>query len=538
MLPKKYFSIKKLTRKSLFVISIIVLLLDGSFVSLNYYTAKNTLQNTLIDRAQKHQTEFNIALRMTYLSMAQVLELISNDQSLNQIFLQGKKALDISNTDIGKGRADQARQLLLAKIKPAWDKLTAKFDVRQLHYHLGPGSISFLRVHKPAKYGDNMDDIRHIIVDTNTDKKSHYGFETGRIYSGLRSVAPIWTVDPETQSSVYVGALETGTSFAQLLPIFSKFYHTDIAVLLTREHVESNMWPQFINDHFKNNLVSDFYLEAVSSENIRSDVKRILPRVELDKDYSTEKVQLVNFEDRQIAAYHFPLYDYQGSKKSDSLPVGIVLLWEDVSEDLHSFYVDFWINVIYAVFGFIVFETVLFWAINREKRLTKAEQEATFDGLTGVYNRRAFDIKLEHEISVAKRRNSPVALIVCDVDYFKNYNDLYGHRKGDYCLQKLASTLKQGLREHDWLARYGGEEFVAVLPNTNIKSAVLVAERLRKAIEELALPSEESADSPCVTLSFGVSCTETISSEEDLFETADANLYRAKKCGRNRVVST
>jgi len=134
---------------------------------------------------------------MTYRSMQLMSEFICHDKNLNQLFLSGKKAIDMHSAT-GDKLADRVRDQLLHEVKPAWDQLISKFDVRQLHYHLGPGSLSFLRVHKPEKYGDRMDELRYTVVDTNATGIGRTGFETGRIYSGLRSVSPVWCYDSTT----------------------------------------------------------------------------------------------------------------------------------------------------------------------------------------------------------------------------------------------------------------------------------------------------------------------------------------------------
>ncbi|MBN2644674.1 MAG: hypothetical protein JXR59_04280 [Desulfuromonadaceae bacterium] len=191
-------SFSKHIRGSFLLISLLIFSLDATFVAINYYSARDALYQNLTDRARAHSSDFNITLQMTYRNLEQMSELISHDEKLNRLFLQGKRAIGMGG-ELGSEIADLVRQELLEKIKPAWDGLMERFDVRQLHYHLGPGSLSFLRVHRPEKYGDRMDDLRFTIVDTNAEKTGRIGFETGRIYSGLRSVSPVWACEPVRQ---------------------------------------------------------------------------------------------------------------------------------------------------------------------------------------------------------------------------------------------------------------------------------------------------------------------------------------------------
>ena len=127
-----------------------------------------------------------------------------------------------------------------------------------------------------------------------------------------------------------------------------------------------------------------------------------------------------------------------------------------------------------------------------------------------------------------------------DIDYFKKYNDIYGHLKGDECLKKIAGALSQALkRPADFIARYGGEEFVAVLPGTNIEGATHVADILRKIVEEMSIEHNDTVTGKIVTISLGVASTipKQHDSYNGLLKEADKALYMAKQKGRNRVVS-
>jgi len=175
----------------------------------------------------------------------------------------------------------------------------------------------------------------------------------------------------------------------------------------------------------------------------------------------------------------------------------------------------------------------------------KAEQRlieiSKLDGLTGLANRNHFDTVLEEEFRRAKRAEYPISLILMDLDYFKAYNDTYGHPAGDTCLQRVSATIgRAAKRPGDVAARYGGEELALVLPGANADNAAAVAESIRADIEGLGIPhgASDVAEVAVVTTSSGVATIVPDRSAEPamLVQLADEALYRAKREGRNRVV--
>lgn len=164
---------------------------------------------------------------------------------------------------------------------------------------------------------------------------------------------------------------------------------------------------------------------------------------------------------------------------------------------------------------------------------------AILDELTGVANRRFFNHLFSQEWARATREMIPLSLLMIDIDYFKKYNDHYGHQQGDNCLKVVATALSSlAKRPSDYVARYGGEEFVAILGHTDLSGALSVAEMLRKKVESLRLEHAGSVAQPWVTISVGVASAvpERGKRAELLLAAADQALYRAKAAGRNRVM--
>lgn len=183
--------------------------------------------------------------------------------------------------------------------------------------------------------------------------------------------------------------------------------------------------------------------------------------------------------------------------------------------------------------------------VDRERRLLDHAESlrarSYVDGLTGISNRRYFDVALDRELRRAQRAGGELSLLLIDIDSFKAYNDHFGHQQGDACLVTVAQALAGQLkRPADIAARYGGEEFAAILPDTSAEQALSVANAIRDHVASLGLAHAPAAAHPMVTLSIGVASfdKERLHEPAALIEAADKALYAAKHAGRNRVVSS
>ncbi len=176
---------------------------------------------------------------------------------------------------------------------------------------------------------------------------------------------------------------------------------------------------------------------------------------------------------------------------------------------------------------------------NRKKMEDVLRKQSILDSLTGLENRRSIDVFLDKEWRAALRNKTVIAAIMLDIDYFKNYNDHYGHLEGDNCLIKVASFLKSCVkRPHDLVGRYGGEEFIILLPNTSVEGAQLLAEKIVVGVRALGIDHETSKCAQTVTVSVGVATLVPDSQTNNvrLIDLADHALYQAKQTGRNRYI--
>lgn len=170
--------------------------------------------------------------------------------------------------------------------------------------------------------------------------------------------------------------------------------------------------------------------------------------------------------------------------------------------------------------------------------LDQARNEARTDGLTGVANRKAFDEVISREIKRAHDENGSLCLLIGDIDFFKKFNDTYGHRTGDQVLRLVASCLKNGVRPNDTVARYGGEEFAVIMPDVTPEAAEAIANVIRETVQGRELVKRSTGETlGRVTMSIGIGVCQPGDEPSALIERADACLYEAKHNGRNQVIS-
>lgn len=207
----------------------------------------------------------------------------------------------------------------------------------------------------------------------------------------------------------------------------------------------------------------------------------------------------------------------------DKKLIGGICFYTRQDMDYASFrYFDLMISELLAIF-------------KMKYQYTEKEFMSVLDGLTGLYNRRQFEISLEQEHNRTKRHPSDFSLAILDIDFFKKVNDTYGHQYGDYVLKTVADLLKAAFRKTDLLYRYGGEEMVIIMPETNIEGAIIPVQRLRRTVEEYDF--EYNGVKSKVTVSIGLTMNfQEFNTAAEILKSADEALYQAKETGRNRVV--
>ena len=302
---------------------------------------------------------------------------------------------------------------------------------------------------------------------------------------------------------------------ANIFKIISAIIDYDIAVIWFKEN-DNDCKNFYFDTHlnlssgFKEHLITDIFHQA----NCEADLQNfkitynnslfINKNVEINdyKSFDAKKIIPIYFDEELLGCFAIFNRNYQNYESND-------------------------------IFDVIISELKLLFRI--KKLYSKTKHLAITDFLTQIYNRRQFDITIDHEFSRATRYIKPLTLCLCEIDYFKNVNDTYGHKVGDDVLCSIAALIKKMFRKSDYVFRYGGEEFMIILPETNVNNAFIPIERLRKEIEKFEFQANTQKFN--VTASFGLAdnCVDAITFEQ-LIKNTDIALYKAKNSGRNKVV--
>lgn len=355
-----------LKKHRLFIfLSFIIAFIDASFVRLSYMQSKVSLHQEEQLQAVNYFSAFDIAYQTTKENMLQISNIIANEKAVQDLFLKGKLAVNNEGGGAGGEQAKVARDALNNIVAGRWQKFSQKFKARQLHFHLGPGSTSFLRVHKPHKFGDNMDTIRHTIVDVNQCQQAVTGFETGRVYSGIRGVSPVFAIN-EVGEQEHVGAVEAGNSFAIVLDNIASNLYVDAAVLLYEEHLRKNVWPEYLNQVLKKSPPSNgLILEQTTSELIKQLVNIASNSEATHLDKYNINVQSLSLEGKHILYASKPLRDHLGSKNLSMPDAGQIVIWKNNTLLYDALNKNLRDSILYAVFAFLIVELLIFFTIKK-----------------------------------------------------------------------------------------------------------------------------------------------------------------------------
>lgn len=403
-------------------------------------------------------------------------------------------------------------------------------------YFYLPDGTTLLRFHSPTIAGDNAEKTNPVLQLAHQHKKPQSGFSTSQMLTpAFRYVHPI------IQNGHHYGTVEFSVPFdvihkniVWLLPdgdytLLISAKHQDVA---TEMVPRDKFIPSPLSEHW---LLENPNISRISRNFIHSELSRsILPILAKDRALQARlqnggafSIPLLH----QGVGYIVTMYGIQSPR--DETVAWIIGLSEAPSlKRLRQNLVSYGLlSAILIILLAITVHTVL-----RQRHQLHALSH--LDGLTGIANRRAFDATLEKEWQRGGRAREPLAILLMDIDFFKQYNDHYGHPAGDKCLRQVAQTITDQLtRSSDMVARYGGEEFICLLPDTDNEGAMHMAEKIRQAITDERIPHEKSTIASHLTISIGVASAipNPTQPPSRLVRQADRQLYAAKEVGRNCV---
>ena len=297
-----------------------------------------------------------------------------------------------------------------------------------------------------------------------------------------------------------------------LLSSFVEYHVAGVYFASPDDFAENILYIDTLGRNLPKNLLSDvsydFFRKMEEHKTVKGskfEVVRMLLGKELDYSFSdlVSKITIPLIFDKKL--------------------IGGICFYTRQDTDYSSFrYFDIMISELLAIF-------------KMKYQYTEKEFMSVLDGLTGLYNRRQFEIGLEQEYNRTRRHPSDFSLAILDIDFFKKVNDNYGHQYGDYVIKTVSDLMKQSFRKTDLLYRYGGEELVMIMPETNIEGAIIPVQRLRRMVEEYDF--DYNGVKAKVTVSIGLTMNyQSFNSAADIVKSADDALYKAKESGRNRVI--
>jgi diguanylate cyclase (GGDEF)-like protein len=503
---------RKVSRFQIIVASLLLFALLEGVMSLLIWKNYEEKKRFILDRNAKIFYDVYASTRLAYTKVSKLLyEEVINRPEIIEIFKDASDADPEVQT--------LARKRLYDALEPTYERMRF-LNLKQLHFHLSDGT-SFLRFHKPEKFGDNLTGVRYSVEAANRDKRYVEGFEEGRIYNGFRHVYPLFDANGNL-----LGSVEASLSFAALHNDIEAVIGNHVDFLVKRSLVEQKVWKEE-QDHYYPSLISRDYLHE---QGLESETRRPMNHDALSLDISEEASarmaehrRFALFRDGFIVSF-IPVSNVQGEKGA------AYLISYNKSNALTPIKHD---AIVMWLFGLATALLSASLAYLLMQKMAQISELATYDTLTGVFNRNSLGRRIEEEIARCDRSGEPFSLIYLDIDNFKALNDRFGHDGGDKVLKGFATLLGDNIRRTDAVGRWGGEEFLICLPQTDCEAAMTVAEKLRHAVisHGFGVPME-------VTGSFGVTAYQEGETADMLVSRADRHLYRAKAGGRNRVAGS
>jgi diguanylate cyclase (GGDEF)-like protein len=495
------------------IITVIIIFLI--FIYFNY-NEKVEEENFFLDESlNRLQAEVNVILNTYEIAADAVFNNVINRNEIKSIIYDGWRF---------ENRRDNYRSFLEFKIGPLYRDLK-NYHIRQLHFHFKDGT-SFLRMHRPNTYGDNLFGVRESIEYVNTVRKKFVGFEEGRIFNGYRYIYPL------EYNNEHLGSVELSLSFAAVTELLKSNFGGAKAFIIKSKLIEETVFEEEQKNYRSFSILENYSYDNEIYERLISPTNKMSLKIirEINKINEKEIVEQAALNKSFIVSAKVKSSYYTGSFISvrgiDDQHKGYLISYQenDSLKFINRNFLDTIIISILFLLMTIILLTLIFSNNNKLRFLAHNDQ------LTGVSNRHHLTAVLKKEFERKQRYNSTFSFIIFDIDHFKSINDNYGHDTGDKVLKEMSDLIKNNTRGNDYFGRWGGEEFVIIAVEIDIGSAYKLAEKLRKEIEKYNFIKNEN-----ITASFGAAEINSAENVDDLIKRADDALYRAKRNGRNRV---
>ena len=444
-----------------------------------------------------------------------------NKEKIVELMSEATNTKDTKTQDI-------IRKQLYKTLLPTYKNMK-KYSIIQLQFML-PNSISFLRFHKPNRYGDSLTKSRETINYVNKNKISITAFEQGRIFHGFRNVYPLY------QGKEFVGVVEIAFSFHSLQNFLTNIDSSSYLFILKKKVIKEKVI-QSEQKNYKNSSFKEYKYDTSTLNNTM--------QIPLDLLYKINKIIAKQVEKKLQGDKAFSISLHKKSIYNNAPIVISFLPIANLDDKVVAFIIHYSfeetisllknnnrrVTIALSFVAIVLSLILLLYLLYLENRQKQIFDIATHDALTGIYNRHALNDVLEQQLKEAERYDKELSVIFFDIDFFKKVNDTYGHDVGDIILKNIASLVREQLRDSDMFARWGGEEFIIFLPKTSNKNATDIAQKLRVLIKEYAFDKVDT-----VTCSFGVTQLSSNDDKTSFVKRVDTYLYKAKESGRDCVI--
>ncbi len=509
--------LKEIEFKRWGLVTIVIIVVWSIVIAMMVSSYNKSKESILDSQLKRFEGEVKSTL-ITYGSFSNfIYDELSQDEEVMSILKSANSASD--------GEKEVLRDELYSKLYNKYEMMK-KHKFRQFHFHLAD-TESFLRMHTREKYGDKLADVRESVRLVNKDKEPVTGFEEGKIYNGFRYVYPL------EYNKEHVGSVEVSISVASIIEVLSQLYsHRDFQFIIDKSVVDENVFQDELGNYQESKKFPGYYfdrevnqvtaiyntmvedLSDFTFEDFKSKYKE-----KLDKKESFSVIQKFNGKDYVVR--------FLSLENTKDIPIAYLISASE-SNSYNYFTKEMYHEI--ALVSLLVILVIIFSFILTYYQ-SRLRTSSELDYLTKAYNRNKFYEMAKKEAKRSQRYEYDSALMLIDIDYFKNINDSYGHEWGDRVLKKLSSEISENIRDSDIFARWGGEEFVLLLSHISKENALKVAEKLRRLIDE-----SQDHELREITISIGVSTIYSGNYDIDsVIKLADDAMYCAKRNGRNQI---